>query len=70
MSIHNEMRSWRAHLRESRKKVVPIDIVNLVYEQMENPEVPLTEEERKAYLRFIYQSIIEVSELYFQGIGE
>ena len=70
MSIHNEMRSWRAHLRESRKKVVPTDIVNLVYEQMETPEVPLTEEERKAYLRFIYQSIIEVSELYFQGIGE
>ena len=70
MSIHNEMRSWRAHLRESRKDVLPTNLVDLVYDQMEKQEVPLTDEERKAYLRFIYQSIIEVSTLYFEGIGE
>ncbi len=70
MSIHNEMRSWRAHLRESRKNVLPVDLVNLVYGQMEKQEVPLTDEERKAYLRFVYKSIIEVSTLYFEGIGE
>lgn len=70
MSIHNEMRSWRAHLRDSRKDVLPTNLVDLVYDQMEKQEVPLTDEERKAYLRFIYQSIIEVSTLYFEGIGE
>tara|TARA_R110002012_G_scaffold52617_11_gene135239 strand:- start:16773 stop:16886 length:114 start_codon:yes stop_codon:yes gene_type:complete len=37
---------------------------------MEEQEVPLTDEERKAYLRFVHKSIKEVSELYFQGIGE
>lgn len=70
MTIHEEMRSWRAHLKESRKEVVPIDVVNLVYSQMETPEVPLTDDERKAYLKFVYQSIVEVSSLYFEGIGE
>lgn len=70
MSIHNEMRSWRAHLKESRKDVLPTNLVDLVYNQMEKQEVPLTNEEKKAYLRFVYQSIIEVSTLYFEGIGE
>ncbi len=70
MSIHDEMRSWRAHLRESRKDVLPVELTYLVYSLMEEQEVPLTDEERKAYLRFVHKSIKEVSELYFQGIGE
>jgi len=37
---------------------------------MEKQEVSLTDEERKAYLRFVYKSIVEVSTLYFEGIGE
>lgn len=70
MSIHDEMRLWRSHPRESRKDVLPVELTYLVYSMMEEQEVPLTDEERKAYLRFVHKSIKEVSELYFQGIGE
>ena len=70
MSIHDEMRSWRAHLKSSRQEILPKDILELIYSEMADQEVPLSESERLAYLKFVHQSITEISGLYFQGIGE
>ena len=70
MTIHEEMRSWRAHLKTSRQEIQPKDILNLIYSEMADQEVPLTDSERLAYLKFVHQSITEVSTLYFEGIGE
>ena len=67
--LHREMRPWRAHLKESRlssnDKIIPKDIVKLVYEYLSDHEVPLSEIERLAYLRFIYGNIQEKSSEWF-----
>ena len=69
--LHREMRPWREHLKESRlslkANILPKDIIELVYESMfiDNHEVPLSQEERLEYLRFIYGSILEKSSEWF-----
>jgi hypothetical protein len=69
--LHREMRPWRAHLKESRLSledgVLPKDILNVVYEHMSDDihNVPLSKDERAAYLRFIYDTIYEMSPKWF-----
>ena len=70
MTIHEEMRSWRAHLKTSRQEILPNDILNLIYSEMSDQKLPFNGDERSAYLKFVHQSITEVSTLYFEGIGE
>lgn len=73
--LHREMRPWRAHLKKSRlsldSKILPKDIIELVYEHMSDDvhNVPLSEGEKVAYLRFIHDTITEMSSKWFDNRG-
>jgi len=71
--LHREMRPWRAHLKESRLRlergIVPKDIVDLIYGQMADDlhNVPLSDDERAAYLSFVHKIITEMGSKWFDN---